>query len=246
MTKGLELLKTQFYRLRNNDTALFCGGATAVCLYYYFVLQPVILDDAFIYFRIVNNLIETGRPVFNIGDFLPLWQRVHCGHYFCCEQNCFSYPFVLSFFFNCEDLVGDLIDACFRLCLFRFFSIDGKGCGFYCLSIFSFSVDKFHDGKWNCIVVFCNVWVDLACTCSKTDRERRLFGMGYLARGEFVLAAVPLLLCFCWTERSAAWSRSKLFSISQKRGGSCCCASRAWILLFGNGFVPRTFLVKMI
>ena len=77
MAKSLGFFKTKFYHLVNNDVARFCG-ITALSLYYYLVFQPVILDDAFIYFRLVNNLIETGMPVFNAGDTFfvatsPLW-----------------------------------------------------------------------------------------------------------------------------------------------------------------------------
>jgi len=51
---------------------------TAVMAYYCAVNTSVVLDDAFIYFRITENLLTTGKPIFNAGDnsFIatsPLW-----------------------------------------------------------------------------------------------------------------------------------------------------------------------------
>lgn len=56
-------------------------AVTAVSALLYHLTVPVILDDAYVYFRVAERFIETGRPVFNDGDGFsittsPLWTLI--------------------------------------------------------------------------------------------------------------------------------------------------------------------------
>ena len=60
------------------SSVFWFGAFTAAGAYYWAVSTFIGLDDAYIYFRIAENLASTGRPVFNAGDagFIatsPLW-----------------------------------------------------------------------------------------------------------------------------------------------------------------------------
>lgn len=245
MTKGLEFFKTQFYRLKNNDTALFCG-VTAVCLYYYLVFQPVILDDAFIYFRIVNNLIETGRPVFNIGDSFfvatsPLWTLF-------LFVSKIVFP-ILSLELIAKIWWAILLTLASAFAYSAFSPLMGKGAVFIACPFFLSPLISSMTGNEIALLYFAMFGLIWACTAQKPIVSGIFLGMGYLARGEFVLAAIPLLLCFVLNGKKRGVEPKQIIFNLVAVSAVALVVVLPWhgyYFLTFHGLFPRTFLVKMI
>lgn len=240
-----DIIKSLFFRIINNDTARF-SGITLACLFYYLVYQSVILDDAFIYFRIVKNLIEMGKPVFNIGDtsFVatsPLWVVI------------LAASKVILPFFTLELIAklwwAILLTAASTFAYFTFSPFIGKWAVFAACPFFLSPVIGSMTGNEIALLYLALFGLIWACIFQKPIYSGIFLGIGYLARGEFVLAVIPLFLYFIFNKNRQNPESKYIIADLIKISAAAFFFAAPWhsyyFMTFHN-FFPTTFSIKML
>lgn len=230
----------------NHNFLLFCS-VTAVCIYYCASYVHVTLDDAFIYYRVVANLLETGKPEFNIGDNClivtsPLWTFLLA-----------SGKIILPFF----DIVT--IAKIFWIVLLAV------------ASLFAYWTFLPYVKNWACFTgipfflspVICSMvgseiallYAAMFLTFWAYIHNRPVWvgiglGAGYLARGEFVFIFLPIFIHYVLTAYIKKKAPNKqVFTYLLKIGVTALSIALVWhlyyVLIFDN-FFPQTLSTKMI
>jgi len=220
---------------------------TLLCAGYCSLYTHVTLDDAFVYFRLVAMLLETGKPVFNVGDTVfvatsPLWTFLLAG-------GKTIFPFL------------DIhILAKYFWIIFLILS-----------SYFAYRVFMPFIGKWACIIGT-PFFLSPAISSMMGNEIALLFaalfvmffgvmygkpiytglglGTGYLARGEFVLILVPIIIHYLFVLRAASPEHKKQLMISfgwiSLIAISIALLWHVYYLAIFGSFLPKTLQVKMV
>jgi len=241
----LDLIKSRFSRIANNDTILFTA-ITFLCLYYFLISQSVILDDAFIYFRIVNNLIAIGKPVINAGDAYfvatsPLWVLI------------LTISKVIFPFFTLELIAklwwAILLIAASVFAYYTFYPFIGRWAIFTACPFFLSPIISSITGNEIALLYLAMFGLIWACVTQKPIYSGLFLGLGYLARGEFVLAIIPVFLYFIppFKKQPVDWKQviSNLLKISAVALVVVLPWHGYYFLTF-HSFFPRTFSVKIL
>ncbi|MCP4401839.1 MAG: hypothetical protein GY801_31635 [bacterium] len=215
-----------------------------MCACYWWVHQHIVLDDAFIYFRVVAIFLKTGKPEFNIGDNIsvatsPLWMLLLAG--------------MKSIFPFLEIVV--IAKACWMFLMlvasylaYRIFAIFiGMPAIFIGMPFFLSPYLGNLVGNEIALVytaLFLTWWGML---CRKPVYAGFGFGIGYLARGEFIVLALPIALYWLYTAKinsQLLWKKPllKFFLIALLI--ALCWHVYYWAA-FGEIF-PKTLHVKII
>ncbi|MEM7031758.1 MAG: hypothetical protein AAF629_19545 [Chloroflexota bacterium] len=164
---------------------------TVVCAYYCAARFAVVLDDTFIYLRIAENLIQTGKPVFNINDhhFIatsPLWVGLLAG-------GKILLPWMgLAMVGKTLWIFLLIVAASFAYFAFRPFI--GTWTIFISLPFFLSDAISSKMGNELALlfaIMFGLIWAVLR---QKVLLAGLLLGLGYLARSEFIFMAIPIAL----------------------------------------------------
>ena len=164
-----------------------------LCSYYCALRTSVILDDAFIYFRVVGNFLQTGLPVFNPGEnyFIvtsPLWTILLATGKFLFSavelevlaKLLWIVFLMLASFFAYETFSPFLNRwAILAPCIFFLSPAIGAMMGNEIALLYA--------------AMFGIIW---SSTKNKPILTGVFIGTGYLARGEFILFIVPLIVYF--------------------------------------------------
>lgn len=236
---------SRFSRIANNDTARF-SGITFVCLYYYLVYQSVVLDDAFIYFRVADNFMEMGKPVFNIGDsqFVatsPLWILFLVAG-----------KMILPFF-TLELIAklwwGILLAGASAFAYSAFRPFVGRWAVFASCPFFLSPVISSMTGNEIALLYLAMFGLIWACAVRKPIYSGLFLGIGYLARGEFVLAVIPLFLYFILNEKKQGVESKQIIFDILKISATALVIVLPWhgyYFLTFHSFFPTTFSIKML
>jgi len=237
----LDSIKALCIRIINSNMVRF-WGITVVCLYYYLVYQSVVLDDAFIYFRIVNNLLETGKPIFNSGDSYfvatsPLWVV-------------FLAIGKLALPFLTLELISKLWWAILLTAasVFGYSTLSrfiGKWAVFTPCVFFLSPVISSMTGNEIALLYLAMFGLLWACIFQKPVYGGLFLGIGYLARGEFILAAIPLFYYFYKQGIDSKHIISDLTTTSFVALFVIIPWHGYYFLTF-NSFFPETFSIKML
>lgn len=243
ITRTNSTLMKQAFR---NESLLEFWGITFICAYYYLVAQAVTLDDAFIYFRVVNNFLHTGKPVFNIGDTYlivtsPLWTALLVLGKIVCP------------FFNLT-LIAKLwwvilLMAASFLGYLAFYPFIGRWAVFISCPFFLSPIVRTMTGNEIALLylaIFGMLW---ATVYYKYYMIGFFLGVGYLSRGEFIFIIIPVLFHFILNRKTRLFSPKQLIFILIKIGfimSSMILLWHGYYFITFHSLFPKTFEVKML
>jgi hypothetical protein len=217
-----------------------------VCSYYCAISTSVVLDDAFIYFRVVENFLRSGIPVFNQGEnyFIvtsPLWTFLLAVGKFLFRtmeleilaKLLWIVSLMLASYFTYESFSSFLGRWAILLpSLFFLSPAVGSMMGNEIALLYT--------------AIFGLLW---ASTKNKPIWSGVFFGIGYLARGEFLLFIIPVSI-YCIVSKKDQINR---FQPTRAYFILLCSAAALiiipWHLYYWFTFhqiVPDTLHIKMV
>ena len=229
-----------------NEPLLQFWGITFICAYYYLIAQAVTLDDAFIYFRVVNNFLHTGKPLFNIGDnYLsvtsPLWTvLLALGKTVC--------PFLKLTLIAKLWWVILLMTASF-LAYLAFYPFIGKWAVFICCPFFLSPMISSMIGNEIALLYLAIFGVLWASVYHKYFMIGFFLGVGYLSRGEVIFIIIPVLFHFILNRKKQHLSPKQIIFIIIKIGlimTSIILLWHSYYFITFHSLFPETFEVKML
>lgn len=237
---------TQPTAFKTSNFLLFCS-ITTICAYYSFIHNyNVTLDDAFIYFRVVENLLETGKPEFNIGD-----------NYFVVTSALWTFMLALG------KIMLPFLEIETIAKLFWFLSL-------VFASFFAYLTFIPFIKNWSCFIgipfflspIICSMMgTEIALLYAATfatfwaySRNKPVYigiglAVGYLARGEFILISLPLFLHLLVTRRKNKQPYTQFINYLLKISIVTLLLALIWHLYYYctfHGFFPTTLKAKMI
>ena len=168
---------------------------TIICMLVYIIQAEVGMDDAFIYFRIANNIINGNGPVFNVGDMhmpatSPLWLYLLAfGKYITSLDLIEVSKFLYLIFLIITSYVSYQL-LCKKI---------GWGVILLPIAIFFNKVTVSYLGGEvalaNCLIILI-LWAYVIR--NNLSLTFFLIALAYLTRGEIVLIALPIALHAAW------------------------------------------------
>jgi len=216
-----------------------------ICSYYCAIRTSVVLDDAFIYFRVVGNILRIGEPVFNPGDnyFIvtsPLWTALlTAGKYLfsAIELEVLAkllWLILLMFasYFTYETFLPILNRWAMLIPCFFFSPAIGSMMGNEIALLYA--------------AMFGVIW---SLVKNRPILTGMFIGTGYLARGEFILFLIPVIVYFIITHTDRAnWVRAT-FRFCIPVISTAAPIILLWHLYYWFAFhhiFPNTLHIKMI
>jgi len=216
-----------------------------VCLYHFSLHYPVVLDDAFIYFRVVENFIALGSLEFNLSDgsFIatsPLWT--------------FLLIILKTLFTSISLETLSKVTWLFLLSGAAWFAYQAftpylqKWSVFIPVPLFMSPMLGSMLGNEIALLFFLLFATYWACLKEKIILLGVFIGLGYLTRGEFIFISIPITLHFAIIAYQQRQSIIELFFRLIKIAGFAAIVALLWhsyyFFTFHN-FFPSTLSVKV-
>gem|GEM_PF-6084415 len=214
--------------------------------YYWTLSTGVILDDAYIYFRLAENFLRLGKPVFNAGDSAFIATSVLWTFLLTAVKGLFPFLNIVliakgmwllllilaSYFAHRLWARHDAVSAIFAGAPFLLSPAVGLMTGGEIALLYSALLGALWAG----------------------DRDKAFaagifLGIGILTRGEFIFLAAPLLVHGCCTARRRGDSRARLLSrmaIFLGTGAIIVLLAHTYLWAAFGSPLPRTLKIKMM